>query len=233
MSARLRAAIVASVIWTGLLQPVPAAPPRTADSSVQLPRHLSSDNVLAILLLLLSREDAQMRPTLQKLYEASFISTEPQDGRELEWYLSRAYIGPLKDEVSGSVFAALMDYQKLIAAEIREDKRLSAARLRASTVRIASELRGPSLTQFVDRAESWLRTVESALQGTADADLEMLQLQELLTQRQRAIALAASLMKALNGAAQQVAANLGPAPSTQSEASSSDSDSDACGHCSP
>lgn len=229
----IRAAIAASVLWAALLQPVPAASPRAASGSLQLPRQLSSDNVLAILLLLLSREDAEMRPALRALYEASYISTEPSGGKALERYVTQTYLAPYKDDVTGSVFAALMAYQKLIAAEMREDRRLMMAQLRASTVRIAGELPAPALAQFVEKAGAWLQTLDAALRATGDGELVMLQLQELISQRSRAIALVTSLMQSLHDAARQVAANLGPSPPTQSEGSSRGDGTRACAHCSP
>lgn len=73
---------------------------------------------------------------------------------------------------------------------------------------------------------------DAALRSTTDSELEMLQMQELVAQRQRAIALTASLVQALHDAARQVAANLGSQPPTESEASSSDHGGGGCELCS-
>lgn len=192
---------------------------------------LGRENVLGLLLLLLSRELAKMHEAMEALYEAGYISTASGGNGSVDRILAGAMAARYGD-ATGDLFAALMEYQKMVSREAREDRRLSGARLAGDTARIAARLGPEDRVRFWTHARDWLEFMARCVGGLDDAELEMLELQELVSQRQRALQMTASLIAALDEAARQVASNIGgggapPTGGPESLASGSDSESTA------
>ena len=196
---------------------------------------LSRENVLGLLLLLVSRELAEMSAALEALYEAGYVSTAPGGHGAVDRLLAGAMAARYGD-ATGDLFAALMEYQKLVNREAREDRRLSRSRLADATARIAMRLGADDRARFTPRVRDWLDFMARCVGGLSDAELEMLQLQELVTQRQRALQMIASLLAALDDAARQVAFNIGGGgapPTGGPESLASGSDSESASGCPP
>lgn len=210
----------------------PAVQATTAPDRVALfaKAKLSRENVLGLLLLLLSREPAEMHEAMEALYEAGYISTASGGPGAVDRLLAGAMAARYAD-AKGNLFAALMEYQKLVNREAREDRRLSRSRLANATARIAMKLGADDRARFSSTVRDWLEFMARCVGGLSDAELEMLQLQDVVNQRQRAVQLTANLIAALEDAARQVASNIGggggaaPAGGPESLASGSDSES--------
>lgn len=226
MASGVKLLVAAFSAWTLLAHPtILAAPKGAAESTIHLPSGLSQGSVLGILLLLVSQEDEALRPALQALYESGFVSTELATGRDVERYVAEYFAARYKGAVSRPVFAALMSYQRMVTKELRRPGRTLPAGLQLATVRVAAELRGPALVQFEEKAKDWLGFVRTTLQLTKDAELDMIQLQTLVSQRQMALQMTTNLIAALGDAMKQIAANMGSSSPPQSQSSPSDGSS--------
>jgi hypothetical protein len=169
---------------------------------------LSRENVLGLLLLLLSRELAQMHEAMEALYEAGYISTASGGHGAVDRVLAGA-MAARYDDAKGDLFAALMEYQKMVSREAREDRRLSKSRLANATARIAMKLGADERARFSSTVRDWLEFLARCVGGLSDAELDMLQLQELLNHRQKTLQLIANLVAALDEASRQIASNIG------------------------
>jgi hypothetical protein len=235
MRTRLRALGLALIAWAILASPVLSGP-QTAlrDAAARFERaHLQHDSVLALLLLLLSEEEARVHAQLQALYDAGYVSTAPAGSYPIERYLAGALAARYSSEVQDDVFSVMLEYLRMMTQEVRQDRPSRPDRLKAATVRIGSALAGDRLDRFVQTAHDWLRYLERSVAQLKQAELEMLQLQTLVSARQQVLQLTANLLAALDAAARQIAANMGnEGQSSDPPASLSEGESDSAGDAS-
>jgi hypothetical protein len=207
----------------------PSAAPLSGRAAISIPRNsLSQDSVLGILLLLISQEDAKLRMALESLYESQFISSNLETRKDVERYLGGVLAYQFQDQVSGDLFAVMMQYLRLIMQEAREDRKISRSQLRTETVRIGRGLEDDELEQFRERGTAWLTRLQASLAKVGNAELEMLQMQSLVSKRQRAIELMGTLSATLEESVRRLA-NMEPPPDEPSSSTTTSKDPES--HC--
>ena len=211
MRTKLRAFGLALISWASLASPILAGPqPDQQDAVARFVRaHLSHDNVLALLLLLLSEEDARVYAQLEALYDAGYVSTAPTGSYPIDRYLAGALAARYRSEVPGDVFSAMLEYQKLVAREARQDRLSTPARLQRETLRIVSRLASGRVDQFALSVGDWLAFLRGSVSDLRESELAMIQLQSLVAQRQVAIQLVTNMLIAMNEAMKTIAGNMG------------------------
>jgi hypothetical protein len=242
MRHKLQIAAWALGVWAMLAAPAFAShEPAPADTVAKFARaHLANDSVIALLLLLVSEQEAKVHAQLQALYDAGYISTAPSGSDPSGRYLSGALAARYKPKVSGDVVLAMLDLQRFLTKELRAGGVSRPARLRAGIVRAGSRLSKGQEDEFAENVADWLAFLQRAVKGLKAPEIAMLRLQNSASARSQAIALTANMLAVVDAASKQIIANIGageqssgPAGSTiESGDSGSGTSSGSGGECS-
>lgn len=215
---QLRGLMITGLTLMLVVGPAAAAPSHFSEATVHLPAGvLSQKSILALLLLLISHEEQEVHATLEALYESQYVSTAMEDRGDIERYLTNVMAARYKSTSSRTVFATMMKFQGLITLSFREPGHASSSNLRQGMIQVISTLPRASVDQFANKAGDWLTFLRDSL--SRSGELSMIELQSLVSQRQRAIQLATNLLAALDEATKRVVSNMGdesaPAASTK------------------
>jgi hypothetical protein len=200
-------------------------------STLSIPKNkLSQKSVLALMLLLLSEEEQKTHAALQSLYEANYVSTPMVAKKDIDRYLISMLASRYKGSSSKAVFAALVKFEGVIATAFKKPAAASLSNLRSQTVRVAVLVPRSGLDQFKTRADDWLNFIQEAL--SKSAELNMIQLQSLVSQRQQAVQITTNLIAALADSYKQVIGNVAAEPRAEDDSGGDDNGgSSSCPPC--
>lgn len=217
----VRGFALALALLAALATAVPVAQAAPADQvALFVKAKLPQESVIGLLLLALSEELDKLQEALEALYEAGYISTASGGDRATARILAGVMALRYGQGASDDLMAAMMEYTKMVAREAREDRLSSGGRLVGATRRIASGLGDQERAQFSTDMRDWVGFLGRCVGGLKDAELEMIQMQGLVGQRQRVLQLTAKLIAAIEAAAKQTAGNGGGGAGAGSESGS-------------
>src|SRR5688572_28248443 len=131
--------------------------PAPPDAVSRLTRaQLSNDSVIALLLSLVSQEQALIHAQLQALYEAGYVSTAPNGSASIGEYLSGSLVARYRASIPADVLSAMVGVQRVLTTELRAGGTARPARLQAGIVRAGSGLGRDRVDEFLENTRDWL-----------------------------------------------------------------------------
>ena len=173
--------------------------------------HLSRDDFVALGMLIAMKSARGDQSGVRDLLEA-LAAESGRLAAAVEAVYSDAFIESAMGDRYGvgdpDVSALLIAYAKRVNEEIREEKRTSRARLRQALLKMVDGRSPEQAEKILGNMTDWARLLQSRISGLSSDELSIIDLQQLVSQRQLALSIVSNLLKALNDATNRIIGNM-------------------------